>query len=186
MIHFDPATHTYSLDGVRYSSVTEIIRAAGMMGDTSHFDDYSADRGTKVHETIRLYHDGKLDPVNVDPVIEPYLDAWIAFLTESKFFPGYIEKILYDPIIKVAGRADMIGPYEGKAAILDIKTGQPNPATAIQLAGYEYLLDSPCRRIAVYLKADGKYSLKEYRDRHDRDTFLGAVAVHNWKKANLK
>lgn len=184
---FDPATHTYSMDGVRFASVTEVIKAAGMYGDAVKFaDDYARDRGRIVHKTIELYHSGKLDPLAVAPEVEPYLDAWAAFIAESGFVPAMLEKILHDPVILIAGTADVIGCYEGHAAILDIKTGQAHPATGIQLAGYEHLYGTAVRRIAVHLQADGKYRLKEYRDRHDRDIFLGAVAVHNWRLANLK
>lgn len=193
VIDFDASTHTYTVDGMVYASVTQVIGGAGMYGDAVRwYDEYSRDLGDKVHKTIALYHDGRLDPIEVDDVIEPYLDGWIKFLTDSKYQPmsGGVEVRLADSFIRTAGTADSIGCYEGRAAILDIKTGAPHPATGIQLAGYEYLYladhDGSCRRIAVHLKADGKYRLVEYRDRHDKETFLSAVRIHHWKKENLK
>jgi hypothetical protein len=199
MISFAAASHTYTwhADGkapVVFPSVTQIIREFGLYGDAErHWDDYSAGKGRIIHRTIELYHAGRLDPVNVKAEVEPYLEAWIKFVADSKFIPTMHEKILHDPLIRVAGTADCIGCYEGRAAVLDIKTGAPHPATAIQLAGYEYLWWSdpghdgkPARRIAVPLKQDGTYWPTEHPDRHDRDVFLSAVRLHNWRKAKLK
>jgi hypothetical protein len=196
VIAFDPAAHRYTVDGVVFPGVTHILGAEGLRRDVErYYDEYGRERGRIVHETIRLYHEGRLDPMNVDPVVEPYLDAWVEFLKDSKYQPmdGGVEVRLAAPAIRVAGTADSIGSYEGRAAILDIKTGGPHPSTGIQLAGYEYLYQADpehdgttCRRIGVYLNAEGKYKLVEYKDRHDRDVFLAAVRLFHWKTENLK
>lgn len=194
VIAFDPALHRYTVDGQVFPGVTSILGAEGLRRDVErYYDEYGRDRGTAVHKTIALYHEGRLDPMNVDPVVEPYLDAWVAFLADSRYMPAGTEVRLAAPAIRVAGTADSIGCYEGGAAIIDIKTGGPHPSTGIQLAGYEYLYQADpehdgqvCRRLGVYLNAKGSYKLVEYKDRHDRDTFLAAVRLFHWKTENLK
>jgi len=189
VINFDPDTHTYSVDGTPYSSVTQVIGEAGLYGDSARwFDDYSANRGRIVHKLIELYYKGTLDETSIDPALKGYFDAYLKFADETEFFPGYVEEVFYHVETKIAGKPDLIGNINSNSAILDIKTGSPNPATAIQLAGYEYIYksDKPCQRFAVHLKEDGKYSLIQYRDRRDRDVFIAAVTLHNWRKANLK
>ena len=186
MIDFDKETHTYTVDGVVYPSVTQVIGEAGMYGSAAaYWDDHSRDRGSNVHKAIELYHRGTLDMNALDPVIMPYMKAWLSFLDVSNFYPSMIEHRLYNTGVMVAGTADMIGPVKDGAAIIDIKTGAPGPAAAIQLAGYEFLYGA-AQRIVVQLKKDGKFKCHYYTDRHDRDVFLSAVSVYHWRKANVK
>jgi len=186
-IQFDEATHTYTVDGQPFASVTQLIKEFGMYGDAARwFDEYSSDRGSKVHEAVRLHLDGTLDVNSLDPVILPYYQAWMKFEKESDFYPAYIEHTMINEGIKVAGRADLIGPFGGKAAIIDIKTSAtPHPATGVQLAGYEYLYGGGfLKRLALHLGADGNYRLVPYTDRNDRNVFLAAATIHNWRQAN--
>ena len=195
MIQFDEATHTYSVDGQPFASVTQVIAGAGLYGDAARFwSEYSANRGRLAHKVIELYLAGTLDEATVDPALVGYFQAYKQFEADTKFFPGYIEHTLYSVPLRIAGRVDLIGPdWKGKgSAIIDIKTSAtPAPATGIQLAGYENLygvnseLPQP-KRFALQLKSDGKYKLIEYTDRNDRAVFLAAVTLNNWRKANVK
>jgi len=188
MIEFDEAAHIYKVDGEPFVSVTQVIAAAGLYGDaTQYFTERSRDRGRFVHKAIELYLLGKLDESTIDPDLRGYFDAYLKFERDTGFFPGFIEHTLYSIPLQIAGRVDLIGPWKGGAAILDIKTSAtPSPATGIQLAGYEYLYGSPAKRFALHLGAEGKYRLIEFSDRADRGVFLAAVTLFNWRKANLK
>jgi hypothetical protein len=85
------------------------------------------------------------------------------------------------------GTPDHVGRLNNCFAVVDTKTGVTNPATGIQLAAYEILLNvSSVKRFGLQLKDDGKYSLKEFKDRQDRGIFLAALAVWQWQKNNLK
>lgn len=188
MIHFDAETHTYTDDdGSIMISVTQVLADAGFYGDVAKFwDEYSRDRGSAVHKAIELHYAGTLDESTVDPVVRPYFDAYLKFADESGFYPAWCEKRMSNHDIMVAGTADLIGPLNGKAAIIDIKSGTPGPATAIQLSGYEYLFGARVQRIALQLKDNGKYSMHTYENRRaDRETFLAAVRCYRWKKDNL-
>lgn len=74
--------------------------------------EYQRDRGDKVHLMIDYYNKGILDEDTLDVALIPYLDAYKRFRAEHS----------------------LNGLY-------DIKTGQPHPCTALQLAGYYLLLN---------------------------------------------
>jgi hypothetical protein len=88
---FEELTHTYTLDGERLPSVTQILQRA----DAINFEhipptirERALERGTAVHKAVHYYNEHDLD---VDafretfPEYAPYLDAWIKFLDVSGF-----------------------------------------------------------------------------------------------------
>lgn len=164
-------------------SVTELLVAEGFI-DTRYFDDYGRDRGTHVHTAIHYYDTGCLDEDALDTVLVPYLTAWKRFLKESKFEVIESEVRLYNG--QFTGKPDKVGLLEGIPTIVDAKSGAIAPWTALQLAGYEILKGSPHKRVAVRLKPDGTYSIKEFNDRQDSQIFRAILAIHNWKLNNLK
>ena len=188
MIQLDPVTHTYTDPdtGWVYASVTRIIGEAGLNGDaTRYFTEYSRERGSKVHKIIELHVKGTLDEATVDPALAGYFMAYKKFEADTGFTPDWIEHKLASIPLRVAGTADLIGPWNGGWAILDLKTSAtPSPATGIQLAGYEELFGSYAKRFALHLGAEGKYRLVEYADRNDRGIFFAAVSLFHWKKSN--
>ena len=186
-IQFDEAKHEYTNDGVVYTSVTQIIGASGLYGNAvNYFDERSRDRGKKVHKIVELHLKGILNRDTVDPALAGYFNAWLKFEKDTGFKAGLIECLLYNDTQRIAGRVDLI--REDGEAIYDLKTSTtPSPATGIQLAGYEYLYGSPCKRFALHLGAEGKYRPPiEYKDRADRGVFLAACTLYNWKLNNLK
>lgn len=186
MIQFDPSTHTYTLNGVVVPSVTQILRECGII-DTSRYAPGSAERGTAVHLACQLHDENDLDEASLDPQIVPYLEGWRRFIKECAFEPQSIEQIVVSGTYGYAGTLDRTGLLYGRPAILDIKSGSPEPWASLQLAGYAEALGEPNRRrLAVHLPGDGTYRLHEYRDPSDRRVFLSAVAVCQWKNLKLK
>ena len=166
-------------------SVTELLTAEGFI-DTRWFDEYSRTRGSYIHQAIHLYDIGDLDEENLDPVLVPYLEAWKRFLKESKFEVIESEVRLTNDILRLTGKPDKVGLLNGKPTILDNKSGAIAPWTSLQLSFYELLKGFPYKRVAVRLKPDGKYSLKEFKERADRGTVLSILNVYYWKKNHLK
>jgi hypothetical protein len=67
--------------------------------------------------------------------------------------------------------------------LIDIKTGQPVPADAIQTAAYVLCLaPGYYRRYGIYLQANGDYRPREHKDYNDTGVFLAALAVAQWKR----
>lgn len=164
-------------------TVTELLVAEGFI-NTEWFTEYGRDRGSYVHKARHLYDMDELDEESLDPVLVPYLEAWKKFRRDSGFVPVESEIRLYSEMYQFTGKPDVVGLLNGSPAIVDCKSGTIEPWVALQLAGYEILKGTPHKRIAVRLKPDGNYSVKEFTNRQHRQIFLAALAIHNWKKNN--
>jgi hypothetical protein len=182
---FDPEKHQYILDGEVLPSVTQVLTAEGFI-DRTFFTDYGRERGTMVHKATALDDMGALDEDSIDPILVPYLEAWRAFKRDSRIEIVNIEEPLYHKTYLFAGTPDRIGELNGKWAIIDIKHVSL-PWAALQLSAYGILDNlTTAKRLAVELNGNGKYSVREYTDRKDKDIFLAALACYQWKKINLK
>jgi hypothetical protein len=185
-LEFSDSEHVYRLDGRVIPSVTGILRDEQFI-DATWFTEYSRDRGTKVHQAIEFYDVGDLDEETLDPVLRPYLAAWQRFKEEAHVTIEASEVRLASEVYGFAGTIDKVAAIGNVKAILDIKSGQVQPWTGLQLAAYHILLNEPARkRYAVQLNNDGSYRLHEFKDRSDRAVFLAALTVHQWKRREGK
>ena len=148
-VQFDEATHTYTVNGTEYPSVTQIIRFLSY--DQSKCADQqmaliARERGTEVHEAAALYdYSGDIaEDLSADAA--PYLSAYIQFCRDYKPKWNYIEHVLganRDGIpYGYCGTLDRAGFIDGKFCILDIKTSYKVniPSLSAQLAAYNNLL----------------------------------------------
>jgi len=162
---FDPATHTYTVDGVRLPSVTEICRflSYDRKSDKPWLAQQAADRGTRVHEYTVMLDYGE-EPEDIEPDCAGYVTAYRRFLHDYQPEWQGIETVLGSKSLGYAGTCDRYGVINGRRAVLDIKTGSSvnKVSVASQLAGYEMLLwstkdftaDDPC---CLLLRKDGTY-----------------------------
>lgn len=157
-VTFDKEGHVYTAAGQVLPSITQILKAEGFI-DTSHYDDWSRDKGSMVHLAIHYDITGELDESSIDPEIVPYLAAWRKFKKESGFNVERSEKPAANLMYRYAGTPDLIGCF-------------PSPVSA--------------RRFALELNKEGKYKLIPHTDQQDFNIWLAAVAVHHWKNNNLK
>lgn len=183
MITFDPTAHLYTIDGQPVPSVTQVLQAMGFI-DTQWFTDYGRERGTLVHRIIHWYIDGELDHDSIDPSLLPYFDAWKRFVKDTGFMPTETEKPIGSVLHRFCGTPDYIGMLNGHETVIDAKTGAISPWVGLQLAAQEILADRPLKRFALQLKEDGKYSLKPFTDRQDRQIFLAALSCWQWQHNN--
>ena len=182
MVQFSEADHSYTVDGVRYPSVTTILSALGFYGDAvKYFTERSRDRGSFVHKIIQYHLAGELDEESIDPVLLGYFQAWLRFEGDTGYSSLANERPLASSVYGFAGTPDHFGYLNGLHSIIDVKSGAPGHAAAIQTAGYQILIDHPARRYSLQLMPDGKYKLAEYRDREDRGIFLSALSVYQWQ-----
>ena len=166
MLTFDEATHTYTLDGIRLPSVTEVTRfcAYDYKSDRPWLAEAAARRGTAVHEACALIDYGE-EPEKT-PEIAGYLKAYRRFLKDWKPEWKLIECPIADRDMKMAGTMDRFGIIHNAPAILDIKTGQLHDAAlSAQMTGYYQLLQHERGGIlfaelyALKLSHDGTYQL---------------------------
>jgi hypothetical protein len=189
MIELNPEDHTYHIDGIPwgYPGVTTILADMGFYGDAAkYYTEWGRDRGRFIHHIILYHVEGVLDENTIDPVLRPYFDAWLAFEKDTGFVSEHCEKSLVSTLYHFGGTPDHIGRLNSHETLIDTKSGLVNPAAKIQTAAYEILYGKRVKRFGLQLKDDGKYSLKEFKDRQDRGIFLAALAVWQWQKNNLK
>lgn len=190
---FNETTHEYKLNGTIIPSVTQIIKNAGLI----NFDfvnenllKQKADLGDKIHSTTELYDKQSLDEKLLHPILSTYLKAWKKFILDYNYSPAEIELQLFHEIYKYAGRIDRIGLVNGILSIIEIKSGVYHKSHYIQTAGYELLYNqnkkkSDCakKRIIVYLNPEG-YLVKEAKNENDKNIFLAALTVSNYKRSS--
>ena len=186
-LDFNEAEHVYRLNGQVVPSVTQILSQRRLYLGNEWWTEEARARGTAAHIATQLYDEGDLDMGTLAPEIAPYLDAWVQFLADSRFEVVMNEQKLASLTHGFAGTLDRFGRIDGKGVLVDIKTGQWQPAYALQLAGYHYLLtetgETPARYLCVSLRADGTYRTKElslteiYRA---QGLFLAALNLTKW------
>lgn len=182
---FDAATHTYRFNGVVVPSVTQALKAAGIIDYSMIPQDilrFAAQRGTAVHRACELYDLDTLDESTLDLEVGAYLKGYKAFLRDTGFQPARIEQRVYHPQHKYAGTLDRTGSLGGQLALVDFKTGVMLDGHRAQLAAYAMALPMPrrYRRFGLQLKADGSYKIHEFPMRDlalNFNVFLGALAV---------
>jgi hypothetical protein len=190
LLDFDPENHLYSVDGEVIPSTTQILKAEGLLAFPAG-SERAMLKGSYVHLACEYLDWGTLDEETLDATLAPYVEAYKLFLAESRFEadPEHIERRLYHPGWKYAGTMDRTGMMGKAPAVLDIKTGSPHPAYALQLAAYKELLGvnnvTVVKGFSLYLHDTGKYTLTEVKDmRGAWQTFAAALTLYKWKQAN--
>lgn len=177
---FDRETHTYTLGNRVLPSVTEIIKAAGLV-DLTWFTEAGRQTGEDVAYLTELYdharHDKIVKILDERPELEGYFDAWTAFRVDSGFVvqADGIERPVWDAAAGYAGCLDRVGRLNWRPAIVDGKRYAHVPWHGVQLAAYASTFDTPHLRVGVHLKADGKYKLHRFDDDADYDVWKAIV-----------
>lgn len=126
MVEFDAFSHVYTVDGVRFPSVTQVLQASGLI-DFSKIPSpmllEARDRGTAVHQANHYYNENDLDLETFClefPDYAPYVRAWADFRATSGFVLatsfaelGALSHIKrYSVRLKKTGQA-VVEPYKG-------------------------------------------------------------------------
>lgn len=169
-VHFDEASHTYTVDGVELPSVTQICRFLHV--DTAEkakpwLRDLAADRGSRIHAYTVMLDYGE-EPGEADEDCAGYLNAYRRFLRDYKPQWFGIETVMGSLRLGYAGTCDRYGIVAGREVVVDIKTGSSVNKVAVcsQLEAYACLLMEeknffPNGCCVLLLRKDGTY---EYRD----------------------
>ena len=185
---FDKAQHQYRVGGIVYPSVTQILKAAGLVVGYDRIDPAYAIKGTAVHSATEFSDLGTLDESTVDPEIRPHLAAWREFRALTKIVFGSIER-RFGSALMYAGTVDrVVSDFGGKKGVLDIKSGRPAEWHKIQTAGYATGIygDSgrSVGRWAIYLSGEGRFRVEEHTDPADFLVWQAALTVARWKSRN--
>jgi len=184
---FDAENHEYFLDDRRLESVTEILERSGI-ADYRFSNEEAMLRGTYVHTATEMIDRGTLDWETLDPILRPYCEAYQRFIEDKRPEILTSEKPMWHPAHFYAGTPDRVALMDGIVSLIDLKTGIPNRATAIQIAAYRELIRMNdgivCRKsFSLHLRDDGTYRLDALPGGvHEYNIFLAALTVVRWKK----
>lgn len=189
VFHFDEETHTYTLDGVRLPSVTQLLKPIGPDFSMVPPAVLEAKRhlGVVVHEACQFDDEGDLDDESVPVPVAPYLSAWRKFRADTGAQVIANEQQAFHPGLRFAGTIDrLVKLPDGSTWLIDLKTSaDPYPSYGVQLAGYQLLLSlSDVRRATVHLRDDGTYRQHEFKNPNDAAAFMACLSLHQWKEAN--
>ncbi len=193
-LRFDAAEHAYWLGERRLPSVTQILADVGVADFSApHFSIDVKERGSAIHRMIALDVEEALDDEAVPDELQPYLAGWRAFLAESHAEIEFWERPVCDPELGFAGTLDgiVVLPQTGvtRRTVLDVKRSL-YPSAGPQVAAYtrcaRELYDTPVlfNRAALVIPGDGSYRLVPMREPTDDQTFLAALRLFHWRRAN--
>jgi len=161
---FHEPGHQYVYRGVQVPSVTSIIPRENYDMVPAATLEYARQRGSAVDMALQLWIANELDEDSLDPVVVPYMRAYMQFVMESGWRTLAVQPRLYCPMLKVAGTADEVGWLNGRRTIVDWKATDPLPkSVSMQVGAYGVLWNAcyPKERVvhgsALHLRSDGTY-----------------------------
>jgi hypothetical protein len=181
-VTFDASTHCYRYHGTRLISVTQAIRAAGLI-HAEWYTEAARQRGRAVHLAVHFDAERDLNERSVSPLVQPYLEAARSFKRDTGFVTELTEARVWAIDLGYAGTLDHLGLMQGKHRVLvDWKTGVVPDWARLQTAGYANAFPHGAGflRYAVQLKADGAYKITSFEPqefRRDLTDFLACVRV---------
>ena len=164
----DEESHTYFVDGVIYSGVTDTINRLNLDGyansenlDYSSAIERAGKRGGAVHKATELIDAGRLDRETTDVRVLAYSDGYEEMLTKHKVRWDYTECKVYSRRYRKAGKFDRLGLFDDVMSIVDVKTCPKKKCHAIQGAAYvelaeEYYKIKIDQAVFLYLTKESK------------------------------
>lgn len=195
---FDPITHIGRVDGVRWPSVTQLLKEFGIVDFTGVPDSILEKKrilGTRVHAATVLVDNGTLDEEHFNtsfPECIPYLEAYRKFRVIETFEPEHKEHRYFSKKLRFHGAPDESGIHimkdgSGVLSLIDYKcTFRMYESAGPQLSAYAMLLEECLgikikKRLGLLLKGNGSYELCPFRDLNDATDFRACVMLH-WRK----
>ncbi len=187
----DEVNHVYSVTQQPIRGVNESIEH--FIAKSPWIDDWYRDRGSLAHGAIALALQDDLDWDTLDPELEPFVRAALAFVKDTGWKPVAVEPLLYSPKLWVAGQPDVLfstGGRHAKHIIVDWKLGGPIPPYELQTAGYEIIVEDALgtkvhQRMCVHLQRDGRARVRTHKSARDRIAFTGLCHALAWKEIRL-
>lgn len=198
-IVFDESTHTYTVDGVVRSSVTDWCGIYGDEPDEFVEDsmERAADRGVTMHYVLRLALSGEDYDGEYPGAYQPWADSIERFLLKYEIVPVAIEQPIYSELLDVCGTPDLLCLLRKRSepdadfqlSLLDWKfvSAINKPKVRAQLLGYAAIFNDlgvfPERLLAVQFTKDGP---REYPVDFGGDEWETALKVREIKTRKYK
>jgi hypothetical protein len=147
VLQFDQPTHTYTLDGVRVPSVTQVLKPLyNFEGIPLATLNAKARLGTAVHRACELLDNDDLDEESEEgrAALAPlagYLAGYKKFKSDMRPKLLANEQLLHHPVHRYAGQIDRSYAFEGHVWDVDLKsTVSMSPIVGLQTAAYTEML----------------------------------------------
>lgn len=170
------------LHGIPVEEAVNIVRLQKMGADAKR--DAGADRGTAVHEALRIYcqegHPPKLGDFPEE--VRGYVQGLCRWLLVTSPEPILVEQIIGSVEHGFAGRFDLLAKINGETVLVDLKTsGRVYPEHHLQTAAYTLALEEcrgerPDTGIIVAVGGDGSFLAD--RSLADDEDYLSVLACH--------
>ena len=212
---FDEATHTYMVDGVHIPSCTQCLDAAGLVMYDKIDPEVlrkAAKIGDYVHQACAFYDEGRmgigkgLDLEKLHPTLLPYVQAYIDWVKEVHFQPGFIERdgnkvalIEYQGIGSIDGmlvgfQLDGAGTIGTKGMEINYLIERKTTSVPLRVWGYQLAMYKMCiselagyRRAGLQLRDNGKASVYPFDDDlGDEAVARAALVIATAKNNNRK
>lgn len=181
MLKYNPEQHIYTYNGIEVPSVNQILKAEGIIPS---FDfpnaQFYRDRGTAVHELIKLHFYGELLFIGD---LEDYYNGFLKFLNDNPVNPTEVEKPLFSKKWRFAGTPDM---WEGDI-LYDWKVSKKDyPHYELTMGAYAILLEEMGYKVEKALLVHiqpNDYFITEIKP--DKNNFLAILLTYQWKRRHL-
>lgn len=188
-ISFNEELHEYTVGGVKTPSVSQILKAMGLMDNFKH-SEVALNNGTAIHKTLELYDNGTLDMRDLDGRLKKCIALWEQF---KKDF-GILKILAVEKKVSMsalyAGTVDrVVALGGGKKMVLDFKSGNPQRWGALQTAGYAMAYDilsfTKYERCCAKVHWDmDRIVYMPYHNEEDYNIFMSMANIYHWKKKN--
>lgn len=175
---YDDDDHVYTVAGERVPSITQILTRAGKIDDRWYTEE-ACERGRQVHRLTAAYD---LEAIDVPTLVSPHRGYLLAHIDAVKLARAEFDEIEQPAVlvrrdgVRFGGTPDRVGRVLALRAVLDEKSGDPEPWHALQTALQAVLradaLKLPPKaiaRFALYLKPNGRFKLEQHKNAHDFD-----------------
>jgi hypothetical protein len=102
-----------------------------------------ADRGTAIHEALRIYCElGTVPKIgDFDEAVRGYVQGLCRWLLATEPTPILVEQVVGSALHGYAGRFDLLADIDGRKVLVDLKTSaRPYPEQHLQIAAYMHAL----------------------------------------------
>ena len=187
-ILFDESKHEYTVFGEKVDNVTSIMRELGISKRPHNATEFHRTKGSLVHQGTLLADLGRWSRSETSPELIPPIEAYIAFRKKIGFEPHLVEHPVYSPIFHIAGHLDRWGFVGDESWLIELKTGNMDPAHTIQVSLYAILLQHQHGlksdiRAVVMLGDNGAWRIHKATTR-DHAVALSAANVWHWRQSN--
>lgn len=173
------------------TTVITKIFGRGFPPEAAAAAEHAGDRGTQVHDAIKLLSGGvpdqELDWDSLDVEVRPRVEFFDEWKTNSLWSPMYVEVAFFDPDYHFACMPDQVGTFDGypEVCVLEVKPETSKTAglqTAAQaLAVKKSLgLQGAMKRIVLHLGAKKCVEVELDKPATDRDAFLSALNCYRY------